>query len=228
MNLWYIPPAMLTVIRLIAVLALAGATANAQNTCTVQGLDRATHRDGVRTLTGTIAYGSESVNVLLLEPKFASRPSPPVLFAYSHVVIARQRTDLFRMALQLARDGSEVLLLERPVFWEAADDPATRNPGLLDCASVWLLSQKNLDLLHITYVGPKLQDRGEKLRAPLAIENLKLPKRGGLRVPLAEAKTGTDTLGFTEAETRERLGRAIEQHWLVRVSEDEQLPLSTR
>ena len=107
------------------------------------------------------------------------------------------------MALQLAREGGTVLLLERPVSWEAANDSTTRNPRLLDCGSIWLLSQNSLDLLHITYVGPRLQDGDENLRTPLAIANLKLPRRADLRVPLAEAKTGSDTLGFTEAETRD-------------------------
>jgi len=219
---------MFSAIRLVAVLALMGATADAQNACRVQSLDSATHRHGVRTLTGIIGYGSQSVGVLLLEPNFTPHPSPPVLFAYSEVVIPQGRTGLHPMALQLARDGGTVLLLERPVFWEAANDSTTRNPHLLDCASIWLLSQNNLDLLHITYVGPKLQDGDEKLRKPLAIANLKLPRRGGLWVPLAEAKTGSDTLGFTEAETRERLVKAIEQHWLVRVSEVERSSTRTR
>jgi hypothetical protein len=219
---------MFTVIRLIVVLALMGATAEAQDVCKVEGLDSTTHRDGVRTLAGTIAYGSQSTGVLLLEPNFTPHASPPVLFAYSEVVIAQERTDLHPMALQLARDGATVLLLERPVPWEASEDAATRNPRLLDCASVWLLSQKNLDLLHVTYVGPKVQDDNEKLRTPLAIANLKLPKRGGLRVPLAEAKTGSDTLGFTEAETRERLLKFIEQHWLVPVLEVERSHTTTK
>jgi len=219
---------MFIVIRLIAVLALTGATAGAQTLCRAQGLDSATYRDGVRILVGTIAYGSQSVGVLLLEPISTTHPSPPVLFAYSEVVIASGRTDLHPMASQLARDGGAVLLLERPLFWEPADDAATRNPGLLDCASEWLLSQNNLDLLHITYVGPRLQDGGERRRTPLAIKSLKLPRRGGLRVPLAEATAGSDTLGFTEAETRERLVKGIEQHWLVRVWEDERSPPSTR
>jgi hypothetical protein len=219
---------MFTVIRLIAVLAVIGATADAQNVCTVEGLDSATHRDGVRTLAGTIAYGSQRGGVLLLEPIFTTHPSPPVLFAYSEVVIAAGRTDLHPMALQLARDGGTVLLLERPVFWEAAHDAATRNPRLLDCASDWLLSQNNLDLLHMTYVGPRIQDDDEKLRTPLAIANLKFPRRGGLRVPLADAETGSDILGFTEAETRERLLKAIEQHWLVPVLEVERSSTSTR
>jgi hypothetical protein len=47
-------------------------------------------------------------------------------------------------------------------------------------------------------------------------------------VPLAEAETGSNTLGFTEAETRERLVKAIEQHWLVPVSEVECSSTSTR
>jgi hypothetical protein len=219
---------MFTVIRLIAVLALIGATAEAQNVCKVEGFDSATRRDEVRTKAGTIAYGSQSVGVLLLEPTFTPHPSPPVLFAYSKVVIAQEQTDLHPMALQLARDGATVLLLERPLSWEASEDPATRNPRLLDCASVWLLSQKNLDLLHVTYVGPKVQDDNEKLRTPLGIANLKPHLRGSLRVPLAEAKTGSDTLGFTEAETRERLVNAIEQHWLVPVLEVERSHTTTR
>ena len=219
---------MFTVIRLIAVLALMGTTAEAQNVCKVEGLDSTTHRDGVRILAGTIAYGSQSVGVLFLEPNFTPHPSPPVLFAYSEVVIAQQRTDLYPVALQLARDGGTVLLLQRPVFWDAAHDAATLNPHLLDCASIWLLSRNNLDLLHITYVGPKLQDGNEKPRTPIAIANLKLPRRGDLRVPLAEASAGSDTLGFTEPETRERTVKFIEQHWLVPVLEVERSSTSTR
>jgi len=67
---------MFIVIRLIAVLALTGATAGAQTLCRAQGLDSATYRDGVRILVGTIAYGSQSVGVLLLEPISTTHPSP--------------------------------------------------------------------------------------------------------------------------------------------------------
>ena len=118
--------------------------------------------------------------------------------------------------------------LKDPYFGNLQTTLPLATPGLLDCASEWLLSQNNLDLLHITYVGPRLQDGRERRRTPLAIKSLKLPRRGGLRVPLAEATAGSDTLGFTEAETRERLVKGIEQHWLVRVWEDERSPPSTR
>jgi len=45
---------MFIVIRLIAVLALTGATAGAQTLCRAQGLDSATYRDGVRILVGQL------------------------------------------------------------------------------------------------------------------------------------------------------------------------------
>ena len=168
--------------------------------------------------TGAISDGSQTIGVLLLEPSSVTRPSPPVLFAYSTIEISGIRADLSPMASRLARDGATVLVLQRHIVWETVDDTTSHYVGLLDCTATLLLSLRNLDLLHITYVGPRIQDGIGPLREPLAIRNLKLPKQGDLLVPLAEARTGSDTLAFTKPEIRQRTLETIERHWLVPVS----------
>jgi hypothetical protein len=215
---------MLLMIRLGLSLLLLITISNAQNTCAVEGLARANSLDGIRATTGIVRNGSLSASMLLLQPVAADKPHPPVLFSYSEIKVADSRTELLGTAVQLAKAGAVVMLLERTFAWAPDSHPVDRDPRLLDCASEWFLSQKNLDLLHITYVGPKVRGETSKPRLPSGIAHLPHPRPGCLRVPLGATEDGNDTLAFTKPEVRDRLISGIEQHWLVVV--DGQKPTS--
>ena len=213
---------MLLMIRLGLNLLLLVTISSAQSTCVVEGLANDNGLDGIHAATGIVRNGSLSAGMLLLQPIAPAKPHPPVLFSHSEINVANSRTELLGAAAQLAKAGAVVMLLERTFAW-APDSHPDRDP-LLDCASEWFLSQKNLDLLHTTYVGPKVRGETGKPRLPSGIVHLPHPGPGCLRVPLGETEDGNDTLAFTKPEIRERLINGIEQHWLVVVDDQKLAP----
>lgn len=202
----------------LSFLALA-AMSNAQDSCTIHGLTEPHIADGIRIARGSVTYGSLASDALLFQPTSTAVSTPPILFSHSDIAIADAGTDLRPMAARLAKHGASVLVLERTVLWEPRDDVANREPGLVDCASKWLVAQANMDVAHAVYVGPRLNDNdGGHRRRPVAMSNLRQSARG-LWVPLAEAEDGEDTADFTKPESQDRLLSAIEAHWLVDVTE---------
>lgn len=202
------------VIRVGLSLLLLATFSSGQNTCAVEDFASTSSVDGVRAAKGIVRSGPLKANLLLVQPVAAAKPHPPVLFSYSEIKVANRRTELLGTALQLAKAGAVVMLLERTFEW-APDEAVDRDPRLVDCASDWFLSQPNLDLVHTTYVGPKVRATTGKLRLPSGMAHSPHPRPGCLRVPLGEAQDGNDTLAFTKPEVRERLISGIEQHWLV-------------
>ena len=215
---------MLLMIRLGLSLLLLVTISDAQNSCEVDGLASANSLDGIRAATGIVRKGSLSASMLLLQPVAVDKPHPPVLFSYSVIKVADSRTELFGTAVQLAKAGAVVMVLERTFAWAPDGQSVDRDPRLIDCASDWLLSQKNLDLGHTTYVGPKVRGETDKPRLPSGFARLPHPRSGCLRVPLGETEDGNDALAFTKPEVRDRLISGIQQHWLVVV--DGQKPTS--
>lgn len=191
----------------------------AQNTCAVEALGSAKAIDGIPARTGVLATGPLRTKVLVLQPVAGRKRYPPVLFSYSEIKVAESRTELLPVAIQLANAGATVMLLERSFVWEPQSVPTDRDPQLLDCASGWFLSQKDLDVLHTTYVGPKMLGEMGKLRLPSGFVHTPKPGRGDLWVPLGETQDGNDTLAFTKPEVRDRLISVIEQHWLIETAD---------
>lgn len=191
----------------------------AQNTCAVETLGSIKAVDGIPARSGVLAAGSFRTSVLFLQPVIGRKPHPPVLFSFSELKVAKNRIELLPVAIQLAKAGAIVMLLEGSLVWEPNSVPTGRDTQLLDCASDWFLSQKDLDVLHTTYVGPKMLGETGKLRLPSGFVHTPKPGRGDLWVPLGETQDGNDTLAFTKPEVRDRLISVIEQHWLVETAE---------
>ena len=117
----------------------------------------------------------------------------------------------------MASRGASVLLLERVIHWEAGDNTASHEPGLVDCASDWLLSQPNMDVLHAVYVGPKLKKHEGSQGRPLAFAKVRPTRRGHLWVPLGETEDGT--IGFTKADSQNRHVESVAGHMVMDVTE---------
>lgn len=200
-------------IRFAVAFLLLVTVCEAQNTCGVESLGSAKAIDGIPARTCVLATGLLRTKVLLLQPVTGRKPYPPVLFSYSEIKVAESRTELLPVAIQLAKAGATVILLERSFVWEPQSVPTDRDPQLLDCASGWFLSQKDLDVLHTTYVGPKMLGEMGKLRLPSGFVHTPL------WVPLGETQDGNDTLALTKPEVRDRLISVIEQHWLIETAD---------
>lgn len=209
--MWAIARFILSFLSLVAI-------SNALDSCTISGLTETHVVDGIRIARGSIGLGSMASDALFFEPISTTQPTPPILFSHSEVTIADTRTDLRPMAVRLAKHGASVLVLERAILWEPRDDVANREPSLVDCASKWLLVQPRMDVMHAVYVGPRLNGNNGSRRKPLAFTKLKPPAGGRLWVPLAESEGGYETVGFTKAETRDRLVALIEAQWSIEVA----------
>jgi len=194
---------------------------NAQDTCSVESFAGGDSIDGLHSSRGVVrTTGSLRTNVWFFQPVATTRPRPPVLLSYSEIQLAESRTKLIGVGIELAKAGAFVMLLERSLVWEAQNHPVDRDPRMLDCASDWLVSQKNLDLLHTTYVGPKVQDETGKPRYPSGFAHAPQPRRGDLWFPLGETQDG-NTKEFMQFELCDRLISSIEQHWLVVIEDSE-------
>jgi hypothetical protein len=202
--------------RAILSFLVLAAISNAQDVCTIGGLTETNIVDGIRIARGSVTFGSAVSNLLLFQPISATVATPPILFSHSDVAIADARTDLRPIAVRLARRGASVLVLERVVHWEPGDNTSSREPGLIDCAADWLLSQPSMDVLHAVYVGPKLKEHEGSRGRPLAFTKIKPTRRGNLWVPLAE--TDDEAVGITKAESQDRLVELIAGHMVMDVT----------
>ena len=190
---------------------------HAQDTCKVKGFDDARDVNDIRVATGSISDGDLSISAYLYRPLVPQHPSPPVLFSHSDIEISKTKTDLRPIAAKLAKDGAMVLVLDRTVMWEPRDELANRDPHLPDCASRWLFSRQDVDVLHGTYVGPRFAQSGRVVgRLPQGFIDLKQSPRD-LYVPLAESEGGRETISLTTADGQEGTVKAIETHWSVEV-----------